>query len=458
MRNAFLALLWFFYTLGWGQINCADMELYIPYNSTTHQEVPPVNVKVKVHVIQHSDENPQNFTVNDTAFIDTLIKQCNLFLRLLEEPTLQPPVEINFFRDARVALHLKSIDFYQDSLDWDRLYIGPHISKEWPKQVDSVDLTDNALLIKGKHIPRLRSVDSIRLIEAGANSGIYHIAELVYVGEYTKALLKEPLSTSVAAGKFTYFQEYNKNCNRDIWEKYTASDSNHLHIFFTGCSNCEVSFGCGPSPYFLNFSRVFTEQLYSTAQLLTHEIGHCLGLFHTDYPQFDDLPKKDKFCWCLCDDKEVSNNIMGYNICRRHLSPKQVGHIHKGYNTNPHRIRTRSECTYHKDSITTIYGTAHWDRGYVLSGDLVVKRRASLTVNCLLSMPEGSSIFLEKKAQLIVNGTITNSCGSHWEGIKILNKRGLAKKKTLKPHKRGVLIVTPDGKLERIGELANFAP
>ena len=81
----------------------------------------------------------------------------------------------------------------------------------------------------------------------------------------------------------------------------TNSDKNSIHIFYTGSTVAKPAFGCGPSPYFLNVSRVLFNGGYATAQLTAHELGHCLGLRHTNVPQFDDLPPSDKFGWINCD-------------------------------------------------------------------------------------------------------------------------------------------------------------
>lgn len=358
----------------------------------------------------------------------------------------EPP----FFRDARIKLHVTDIKFYQDSVDWNRLYYGPFISKTWPIKIDTVNLSGNAVYFKSNETRRLMRADSVQLIEAGRNNGVYRIKQVVFEDGFTKLYLKEPLQTYFHGGRLTYFQKYDKNCFPDLWQKYTESDSSALHIFLTGSHTEKGSFGCGPSPYYLNFSNIHLSGVYGAAQLLTHEIGHCLGLYHTDYPQFDDLPRADRFCSCPCDSTEVSNNIMGYNTCRRYLSPKQVGHIHRRYNTDPTKIKTRMECIYNPKEVRYVMGKQQWNRGYVLPGDLVVKKGAVLEVNCMLSMPEGSTIYLEKKAKLIVNGVITNACGGTWNGIKTLSRFGRTRAKTLKPHQRGELILNAGGVIESV--------
>ena len=133
--------------------------------------------------------------------------------------------------------------------------------------------------------------------------------------------------------KKKYLKKVDKNCSKDNWMKHAKEDKNYLHVFYTGASKKGPAFGCGPSPYFLNVSKVISNGGYATAQLTAHELGHCLGLRHTNTPQFNDLPKSDKFGWINCNNTNTSNNIMGYNLCRNYLSPLQIAYIHYRYST-----------------------------------------------------------------------------------------------------------------------------
>ncbi|MFN3917388.1 MAG: hypothetical protein ACK4K0_06570 [Flavobacteriales bacterium] len=432
---------------------CLDFEPYTPFDETTLEDVPLLRVNLVFHIIQHSKKTPKNLTYGELGFLDSVMYYCNVFFRYLEQPTLKPTKDIPFFTDTRIRLNVKDIKFYQDSVDWKRFYYGPLINRQWPWQIDSISIEQNAFFIKTNQAKKLKALaDSIQIIEGGFNNGMYHVLDTEWDTEnkQTKVILKESFRNDFQLGKFTYFQKYDKNCYPDLWQKYTDSDSSAIHIFLTGSDVYNGAFGCGPSPYYLNFTNMSPPGTYPTAQLLAHEIGHCLGLFHTDRPQFDDLPKTDRFCSCSCNEEGVSNNIMGYNLCRRYLSPKQVGHIHRAYNTEPAKIKCRTECLYDASATTYVSGRKTWERGYVMPGDLVLKRGATLAVNCLLSMPEGSTIYLEKKSKLIVNGTIMNACGGNWNGVKTLNKHGKVKQKPVKPHQHGLLVVNPSGKIENV--------
>ncbi len=393
-----------------------DLYRYIPRSDRDLLEV-----RVKIHVIQYSFSDPRNYTVADTAAIHRQMAYINSFYSHLYPPTLRPEKEVEFIPDSRIRFKVEGIYFYADSLLWDRIFFKEASDKYFPAHFHQVDLSRSEIRLEGNLTSPFRRKDTRVVIKGSeGNDGHYTVDTAFFVQAENRTVLRfrEPLSSAIPGGEITYFREEDLNCRDDIYKNLIGKDENYLHIIHTGSSAKESGFGCGPSPYFLNISNVYKRHEWSSAQLVAHELGHCLGLRHTDYPQFDDLPKKDKFGFIECDSIEVSNNIMGYNKCRRYLSPLQIAHIHKAYSTNPRYIRTRAECVYDERRSLKVTRNETWQRARVIGGDLIVKRNKTLTLDGMVSMPENGRIILEKNAKLVINGaTVTQHCNATWKGV-----------------------------------------
>jgi hypothetical protein len=180
--------------------------------------------------------------------------------------------------------------------------------------------------------------------------------------------------------------------------------SHGINVFLTQSTAGTIMFGCGPGKNHLNMSNVYKSHQWAAAQLISHEIGHCLGLSHTDYPQFPDLPKTDKFGWINCDNTAVSNNIMGYNICRNYLSPMQVAFVHRSFNTKPDYIHLTRNKHYNASRVMYLDSSLTLSRNLVINGDIVIKRGRTFTINSIVYITEKTRIIIEDKAQLIVDG------------------------------------------------------
>ena len=426
------------------------MEKYYPKNND-----PEVAIKIKLHVFQYSKEDPRNYTVADTLILQEQIKLINSFYQYLDPPTLSPPREIDFISDAKIRFVLCGIDFYVDSLLWDRISYKPHAGGRYPLPVDSVDVNKNIFYVKDNFATKFRAGAELHLGDCGTNTGRF-VSDSCYYDKsinYTIVRPNKKLNPNQAKGTITFYNEQNYNCSNDIWVNKFNSDKNYLHIFYTGSSFKVLAFGCGPSPYFLNVSNFTNGGDWANAQLAAHELGHCIGLRHTDSPQFDDLPKKDKFGFIECDTIEVSNNIMGYNKCRRYLSPKQIASVHQIYNTDPSRIQTTIYCDYDWKNSMTINRSTTWDRAYVIGGDLIIRKNKTLVVRGMISMPKNGRIILEDGAKIIVDGVIiTNNCGETWNGIVYCKKYKGKSTKLKKPKKRGVVEFVNGGKLNLVQE------
>lgn len=394
-----------------GNTQIDDIEKYIPRENSSLLTYPVVTLKVKLHLIYRYENDGQNYTLDSLGLISKQFDWINGFYKHLSPNTLvsQDSLE-HFIPDSRIQFRVDSILSYVDSIDWDRIYMGKY-SK--PLFIDSIDEQLRTVYLKRKDYGRLSRVDSVII-----NKTVCQVLSSKK-GIKTSELTLEELPHDLEDSKeLYYFRKTDLNCDRYLWEKYTKRDSNYIHIFYTGSSSQNIAFGCGPSPYFLNVSNFIKGGDWANAQLLAHELGHTIGLSHTNYPQFDDLPLKDKFGFIPCDNKLTSNNIMGYNQCRNYLSPKQVGYVHQLYSERPERIRITTANEYNAKNTFIIWNDTTWNKSLLVTGDIVVKKRQVLTINNNIHLSEGSTIYLEKKSKLILNGvTISNQFNTNWKGI-----------------------------------------
>jgi len=386
---------------------------YIPYDSISLETHPVIDVRVVVHVIKRTDAEPKNVTEDSLQYIYKQLKWINDMYKYMKEPSrLAKDGNKYYISDSRIHFNLDTILFHTDSSDWDRVRTVVATSNYLPWKIDSIT-SNNELVIKGNWSTVInRNSDSLAVNDGKGT--VVHRVGLRVENNITYVKIKENIVYSDDL-KITYFKEDYRNCSQDIWKKYTNSDKTAIHIFYTGSSRLDNAFGCGPSPFFLNVSNLLLGGEYAAAQLSAHELGHCLGLRHTNYPQFDDLPGDDKFGWIPCNNSNTSNNIMGYNTCRNYLSPKQIGFIHKRYTADSMFIKTTMANVYDTSFSIEIWDHTIWNKEMVVRGDIIIRKRQTLTINGNLHMANGATIYLEKRAKLIINGVnVTNYFGGKW--------------------------------------------
>jgi hypothetical protein len=411
------------------------LKKYIPYDTSSYITHPIVNLKVWVHIVQKSENIPANFTNESTIEIQKYFKWINQIYATLYPPTLKNSnSERPYLKDSRIRFDLDSISFHVNRNDWDRLKLVEESKKvKWMK-ILKINSDSGTVLIKGKRERFNPIFDSIIINETRFNNGVFHVNRIKRKESNTLIYLEEDLLVSEdSIGYVSYFKKIDKNCDEDNWIKYTDKNKDYLHVFFTGSSVEAATFGCGPNPFFLNVSKAINNGAFANAQLISHEIGHCLGLRHTNSPQFNDLPKTDKFGWIKCNDKNTSNNIMGYNTCRRYLSPLQIAYIHYRYSNNSALYKSITK-DYDSNNAIRIKENTLWDKSIYIQNDIVVKKNQTLTINDKLIMLNEAAIILEKKSTLIVNGGKILSSGVTWKGI-LKCKSELKKNKVPKKRK-----------------------
>ena len=409
-----------------GQNN--HLESYIPFDSCKFSSHPILEIKVWVHVLQQSAETPKNITKDSSHFIDEQFQWINKIYSNLKPPSRNNSNnERPYIKDSRIQFLVDTISYHIDSNGWERMDIVMEKDTNRWLEILEINADSNTITIKGVKNNFRPILDSLKVFGTNSNNGMLHTSYAKKEGRNTVIYIKETLRVSEGrVGFISYFKKVDKNCNKDNWVKFANENKEFLHVFYTGASSSVPAFGCGPSPFYLNVSKFLDNGRYATAQLTAHELGHCIGLRHTNTPQFSDLPRKDKFGWVNCNSNDVSNNIMGYNLCRNYLSPMQIGHIHYRYSTINELSLTTNNLMSNSSKIV-IKKNTNWDKNILSKGTLIIKKNKTLTVSKNILMPKKGVIVLEKNSKIIVDGGRIYSPSKNWNGI--IRKKGKAKNK-----------------------------
>ena len=425
-----------------------DLESYIPFDTCKFSSHPILKIKVWVHVLQQSEENPKNITQDSSHFIDEQFEWINKIYSNLKPPSRKNSNnEKPHIKNSRIQFLVDTISYHVDSNGWERMEIIMEKDTNRWLEILEINADSNSITIKGVKNNFRPILDSLKVFGTNSNNGILHTSHTKKEGRNTIIYIKEILNVSEGRlGVISYFKKVDKNCNKDNWVRFTNENKEFLHVFYTGASSSVPAFGCGPSPFYLNISKFLDNGRYATAQLTAHELGHCIGLRHTNTPQFSDLPRKDKFGWVNCNSNNVSNNIMGYNLCRNYLSPMQIGHIHYRYSTINELSLTTNNLMSNSSKIV-IKKNTNWDKNILSKGTVIVKKNKTLTVSKNLLMPKNGVVILEKNSKIIVDGGRIYSPSKNWSGI--IRKEGKAQKKSWQCGKKinSQIILLNNGKI-----------
>ncbi len=448
-----LILVLFFYCAINALYGQHDIEKYIPHEESPLVTHPQIEIRTIVHVIKRSHDVADNLTEDSLSYITQQYDWINSFYRDLRKPTLATSDGVeHHIPSARLEFKVVDILFHVDANDWDRM--STEEDTRHSMNFVSYNESTSELVVEGKWKSSLqRAEDSLKISFKDGSHEIVRFSSVKVDGQQTVFKLISNRSFEKEATIITAFKENNRNCATDLWDKY-ATDKNALHVFYTGSSKSGIAFGCGPQPYFLNVTNIIKGGDWAGAQLTAHELGHTVGLSHTDRPQFDDLPKADKFGFIDCNQSATSNNIMGYNICRNYLSPKQVGYVHSLYSKRKDRILLTTANEYIANDPIEIWDDAIWDKAMVVKRDIVIRRGQTLKIQEQLHMAAGATIYLEAKAQLIVDGAeVLNFFGTNWNGVKVCSSYERSNKLPCKEKNQGQIILRNNGNIKDILQL-----
>jgi len=191
---------------------------------------------------------------------------------------------------------------------------------------------------------------------------------------------------------------------------------NSLHLFLAGGINNDngkitsrgIASGAPDKRWtvlFNYYNQYKRKKSYWPASLISHELGHNLGLSHTwnRADGCDDTPRKEAQCWALnepkskaCDElSECSNNLMDYNVWQNALSECQLAKIH--YNIK-----------YNRGNLQDIIETANTNSGpsiRSIQGDRIIESTAEFIL-------EGATAGSKIKWYITPRDAVTNPIGN----------------------------------------------
>jgi hypothetical protein len=213
---------------------------------------------------------------------------------------------------------------------------------------------------------------------------------------------------------------------------YKGDAANHSYGEAKGMPGKAVKLCSGANPHDTIY------HWWGGVDLLAHELGHCLGLLHTNPDSYNDPCVQDfqvegPGVWeanGLCDpvlDSTSSNNIMGYHYaCCKYLSPRQLARCHQNlrhsflfYTLTPGSQQVVR--TTQANAELNITQHEAWTMNRFMKGNIRVKTDKTLTIKCTVAMTKNARIIVEPGGQLILDGgTITNISGDLWDGIHVM--------------------------------------
>lgn len=225
--------------------------------------------------------------------------------------------------------------------------------------------------------------------------------------------------------------------------QYSRDDGLCIYVFPDNLIANTAS-GCIPSNFcYLQGATSPSDGPDSKLKVVSHEVGHCLGLMHTYHGQNDGnvgdgcLDEDGSNCWqegdYVCDtppdDKNYNNsdsdcdpdpdpdmdylNLMSAfapAVCKDHFSAGQGARMR-------HYLGNHIGLMAQIQAVTRINSAVTWNTARYATGNIIVETGGALTLNAPVYMPEGTYIYVERGGALTVRNTITGACDKMWQGI-----------------------------------------
>ena len=108
---------------------------YIPFDSCDLRTHPELEIRVWVHIIQKSTENPENLTSDSVNFIKNQFNWINSIYCDLKPPSIKPPNnKKSHIKDSRIRFMVDTTTFHIDENAWDRVkLVKEENKKRWMK-------------------------------------------------------------------------------------------------------------------------------------------------------------------------------------------------------------------------------------------------------------------------------------------------------------------------------------
>jgi hypothetical protein len=116
-----------------------------------------------------------------------------------------------------------------------------------------------------------------------------------------------------------------------------------------------------------------------------------------------------------------ASNLMSTSRPLSHLVPEQLSRLHRNMMTsNNHRYISCDDIAESTCDLVISQDDV-FDEPMSIYGDLIIEEGVTLTLKSDMYLSETSSIDVLKGAKLIIDGAyLTNGCGDHWKGIRVV--------------------------------------